>query len=171
MRSWRSCCAHGLVARDSLQFMSHISGISNILEIPLMLTFYHPSFKNLPFRGWRDDGSTVMSTSCSSRGPLFNSQHLNGGSQPAVTPISGHVMASLACTGTTCMWYAHVCRQNTHKHKIRINKIIKVSLIERGALNTDTYQGRQCADMGWGNRYFQDKDRRPWRNKTTDIGK
>jgi hypothetical protein len=33
--------------------------------------------------GWRD-GSAVKSTDCSSRGPEFNSQQLQGGSQPYV---------------------------------------------------------------------------------------
>jgi hypothetical protein len=33
--------------------------------------------------GWRD-GSVVKSTDCSFRGPEFNSQKSNGGSQPSV---------------------------------------------------------------------------------------
>jgi hypothetical protein len=35
--------------------------------------------------GWRErDGSAVKSTDCSSRGPEFNSQQPDGGSQPSV---------------------------------------------------------------------------------------
>ena len=37
-------------------------------------------------RTWRD-GSTVKSTSCSSRGPRFDFQHPDGGSQLSVTPV------------------------------------------------------------------------------------
>jgi hypothetical protein len=33
---------------------------------------------------WRDDGSVVKSTDCSSRGPEFNSQQPHGGSQPSI---------------------------------------------------------------------------------------
>jgi hypothetical protein len=42
-----------------------------------------PIWKSKP-EGWRDDGSMVKSTDCSSRGPEFNSQQPHGGSQPSV---------------------------------------------------------------------------------------
>ena len=41
-----------------------------------------------PLRGWRDD-SVVKSTSCSSRGPGFNSQQPNSSSQLSVSPVLG----------------------------------------------------------------------------------
>ena len=39
-----------------------------------------------PFQGCRD-GSVVMSTACSSRGPEFNSQQPHGGPQPSVIDL------------------------------------------------------------------------------------
>jgi hypothetical protein len=59
----------------------------------------------------------VKSTSCSSRGPRFNSQYTHGGSQPAVTPIQGiwcHLMASAASTDK---WSA-----DTHSYTKRLQK-------------------------------------------------
>jgi hypothetical protein len=38
-----------------------------------------------PNQGWRDDGSEVKSTDCSSRGPEIKSQQPHGGSQPSAT--------------------------------------------------------------------------------------
>jgi hypothetical protein len=36
------------------------------------------------------EGSAAKGTGCSCRGPGFSSQHLQGGSQPSVTPVSLH---------------------------------------------------------------------------------
>ena len=44
-------------------------------------------------RDWRD-GSMVKSTSCSSRGLGFNSQHPHGSSQLSVTPVPGDLTPS-----------------------------------------------------------------------------
>jgi hypothetical protein len=50
-------------------------------------------------QGWRD-GSALMSTDCSSRGPEFNSQQLHGDSQPSVVGIQ--------CTLLVCLKTATV---------------------------------------------------------------
>lgn len=42
----------------------------------------------MPWKGWRD-GSVVKSTSCSSRGLQFNSQHPQGSSKLSNTPFLG----------------------------------------------------------------------------------
>jgi hypothetical protein len=60
-------------------------------------------------RGWRD-GSAVKSTSCSSRGPQFKSQHPDGSSQLSVTPFQGDPTPS----------HRQAYSQNSNVHKIKI---------------------------------------------------
>lgn len=57
-------------------------------------------------RGWRD-GSKADSTGCSSRQPGFISKHLNGGSQPPITPVPRSLMLSFGIY-RCCM---HTCRK------------------------------------------------------------
>lgn len=47
---------------------------------------------------WRD-GPAGKSSGCSSRGPDFDSQHLQSGSQLSVTPVPEDPRASLASMG------------------------------------------------------------------------
>lgn len=83
----------------------------------------------------------VKSTGCSSKGPGFNSQHPHGGSQPqhSLTPTPGnqtpssgfyvHQALPAACETSRPPWtsgmytvHRHTHRQNTHTHKIIIQK-------------------------------------------------
>ena len=59
--------------------------------------------KNARTAGWRD-GSVVVSTHCSPRGPVFCSQHLHGRSQ-----FPGDLMMSSGLHGH--------CTQVVHKHR------------------------------------------------------
>lgn len=63
-----------------------------------------PHFNNSNFthvvRGARRDGSVVRSTSCSSKGPSFNSQHPHGSSHLPVTPDPKDLTPS---QGSVCM--------------------------------------------------------------------
>ena len=61
--------------------------------------------------GWRD-GLAVKSTSCSSRGPEFNSQHPHGSSKLSVTPVPGDLTPS----------HRHTYRQNTNAHEIKMRE-------------------------------------------------
>jgi hypothetical protein len=54
----------------------------------------------------------AKSTSCSSRGPGFSSQHPHGGSQLFITPVQGDLMPFKDTR------HMHTSRQNTHTHKI-----------------------------------------------------
>jgi hypothetical protein len=65
-----------------------------------------------------------LRTSCSFRGPEFNSQDPYGSSQPSVSPILGESM-TLRIPGTN-MVYKHTWKQNTHmyKNKERFKKFV-----------------------------------------------
>lgn len=72
----------------------------------------------LNLEAWRD-GSAVMNTGCSSRGPGFNPQHPHDGSQPPVTPAAGDLTPSSSLQGYhTHRMYRHTCRQNTGTPKL-----------------------------------------------------
>lgn len=68
-------------------------------------------------------GTTVMSTDFSSRGPKFNPQNTQSGSQPPVTAVSEDLMPT-----SGLRMHRHVprykCQQNTHTYKI--DKIVKI---------------------------------------------
>jgi hypothetical protein len=70
------------------------------------LTLYKGFLESLSM-GWRD-GSVVKSTSCSSRGPEFNSQHPHDGSQPSVIGFDSLFW---------CVWREQQCT-----HITKINK-------------------------------------------------
>ena len=53
------------------------------------------------------DGSAVKKTSCSSRGPRFDSQHQYSGSQQSVTAVPEDLMFPSGL-------HRPICRQNTH---------------------------------------------------------
>lgn len=76
---------------------------------------------------WRD-GSTTESTGCSCRRAGLNSQHLHGGSQPSdnSSPRENNIL----------FWpgmYRHICRQNSHIHKIKFSIKENVCGIRYGA--------------------------------------
>ena len=50
------------------------------------------------------DGSVAKGTSCSSRGPKFNSQHLHGTSFPPATPVPRDLMPSSGLQQQMCIW-------------------------------------------------------------------
>jgi hypothetical protein len=83
-------------------------------------------------RGWRD-GSVVESTSCSCRGPEFNSQHPQDSSCLSVTAAPEDMTPSSGiyrhCTNTV---HRYTKRQNTHTQKIKINKYLKKNKVESG---------------------------------------
>ena len=77
-------------------------------------TYIHKQTNKQTCRGWRD-GSAVKSTSCSSRRPGFNSQHLHGSSHLSIKSVPGGLTPS----------HRHTHRQNTNVHKIKINIFFK----------------------------------------------
>jgi hypothetical protein len=58
--------------------------------------------EKLILQGYRRDVLSVKSTTCSSRGPGFNSQYPQGSSQLSITPVSGDLTPS----------HRHTCQQN-----------------------------------------------------------
>ena len=64
----------------------------------------------------KETGKTLIAA------PGFDSQHPHGGSQPSVTPASGHLTPSSALCGH-CMQMVqrHAGRQNTHTYIKKIN--------------------------------------------------
>lgn len=66
--------------------------------------------------GWRDC-SASKSTGWF-RGPEFNSQHAQDGSEPSVTPVSEDPVPSSDFQGhQACTWLQTKCRPDTHKIK------------------------------------------------------
>jgi hypothetical protein len=63
----------------------------------------------------------MKSTHCFSRGPEFNSQQLDGGSQPSVTPVSGDLTPLQASIGTRFVHGAKTCIQAKTSIYIKIN--------------------------------------------------
>lgn len=77
------------------------------------------------FQDWRDCtlGRRIV---CFFRGSRLNSHHPHGCSQPSVVLVPGEPMFSSGF----CRHYRHIVhryafRQNTYKHKMKINKIFK----------------------------------------------
>ena len=63
--------------------------------------------------GWRG-GSAAKSTSCSSRGPRFNSQHSYSDSQPSVIPIPRVLTPLLNSEGTGHVYIHSAGKTSTH---------------------------------------------------------
>lgn len=57
------------------------------------------------------DGSAVMITDCSSKGPEFSPQHPNSSLKLSLAPFPGNVTSS----------YRYTCKQNLNAHKIKVN--------------------------------------------------
>lgn len=68
-------------------------------------------------QGWRDS-STVKSTHCSLRGPIFESLHLHSRSQQSVSRVPGYsVPSSGPHNHQACIWYMHI--QENHSYTQR----------------------------------------------------
>ena len=66
----------------------------------------------------RRDGSAVKSSSCSSRGSGFDSQHPHNGSQSSITRFLVKQMPS--SLDTRHVMHKHTCRQSTLTHEVEI---------------------------------------------------
>ena len=70
--------------REERKELTHVNYIDpNMIFIPFQTLCDFPCSLKFGFLGWRD-GSVIKRTDCSYRGPEFNSQQPNGGSQPFV---------------------------------------------------------------------------------------
>lgn len=94
---------------------------------------------------WKD-GSTVKSTCCSFRVPVFISQHPHGASQPSVTPVSGDpIPSSDFHRHQACVWHIYIHGSRTSHIKKVNDKNLKIDLAKicRNAQLYSTSSGSQ----------------------------
>lgn len=72
----------------------------------------------------------VRNTVCSSRGPGFNSQDLQGSSQLSIIPVLENQIPSSSLSDIT--WYKHAYRQNIHTHTHNRNMILTGHVLQMG---------------------------------------
>lgn len=92
----------GWILGSELRFSCLLMGTSKndpTSPDPTVLVLVRPFLKEKK-KCWYEDGSVVKSTSCSYRGPQFNSQHPHGSFQPPVSRVPEDLKFLLASVGS-----------------------------------------------------------------------